>query len=393
MRNFRILITVVAAALAAVAGCSSSQQPAADRGIAVAAKEVPPKRLALVIGNAHYTSGPLSNPANDAELIARTLKGLGFTVHLYTDGSQRQMKAAIRDFGAELHASAPNVVGLFYYAGHGVQVNGRNYLIPVGAQINGDADVDIEAVSADSVLQQMKESNARLNFLILDACRNNPFVRSSRSASRGLAEMPASAGVMIAYSTSPGDVAADGSGRNSPYSEALSRAMRSSAMPAELMFKEVRDAVWRTTAERQIPWESSSLMGQNFYFASAGPDSRLANTTAAPPAVRPAQAPADPEPAVAARTTQPPSADAEAARKASAVRVATAPRPATARAPAAEPAPAERAAAANKAAQAGRKLANSLTNFGLGIYGGAKDAVKRPRSAGDCPSGKAENCN
>jgi uncharacterized caspase-like protein len=108
------------------------------------------------------------------------------------------MKNAIREFGEALEAAAPNVVGLFYYAGHGVQVNGRNYLIPVSATINSDADVDIEAVSADAVLEQMRESRNRLNFLILDACRNNPFTRSSRSASRGLAQMDAPAGVLIA---------------------------------------------------------------------------------------------------------------------------------------------------------------------------------------------------
>jgi len=196
-----------------------------------------------------------------------SLMQVGFEVRLVTDGDQRAMKRAIQAFGETLESAGASAVGLFYYAGHGVQLNGRNYLIPVGAAIERDADVDIEAVSADWVIEQMRFARNRLNFVILDACRNNPFARSFRSGDRGLAKMDAPAGVLIAYSTAPGDVAADGTGRNSPYSEALAAAMRESAEPAELMFKRVRDQVRRSTTERQTPWESSSLTGDNFYFA------------------------------------------------------------------------------------------------------------------------------
>ena len=178
-------------------------------------------------------------------------------------------------------------MGLFYYAGHGVQLGGRNYLIPVGANIDRDADVEIEAVSADWVLEQMRYARNRLNFVILDACRNNPFARSFRSAGTGLAKMGAPAGVLIAYSTAPGDVAADGDGRNSPYTEALSRAMRESGEPAELMFKQTRDAVRLATAERQTPRESSSLTGQNFYFASTGRAAQPAALPSAQPVAPP----------------------------------------------------------------------------------------------------------
>ncbi len=228
------------------------------------------RRIALVVGNGRYASAPLTNPANDAALISSTLSGLGFEVRLVRDGDQRSLKRAIQEFGSALESGGPSAVGLFYYAGHGVQLNGRNYLIPVGADIQRDADVEIEAVSADWVIEQMRFARNRLNFVILDACRNNPFARSFRSADRGLAKMDAPAGVLIAYSTAPGDVAADGSGTNSPYSAALARWMRDSDQPAELMFKRVRDNVRRETTDRQTPWESSSLTGDNFYFARPG---------------------------------------------------------------------------------------------------------------------------
>jgi Caspase domain len=257
-----------------VAGCTAKQPPANDTRALDVSQSAPRmqqgegRRIALVVGNSRYASSPLTNPANDAELLATTLKDLGFEVRLLKNGDQVAMKRAIQEFGATLEKAGADSVGLFYYAGHGVQLNGLNYLIPVGANIDRDADVEIEAVSADWVLEQMRYARNRLNFVILDACRNNPFVRSSRSADRGLAKMDAPAGVLIAYSTAPGDVAADGAGNNSPYSEALARAMRSSDEPAELMFKQARDEVRRVTAERQTPWEASSLTGENFYFAA-----------------------------------------------------------------------------------------------------------------------------
>ncbi|MET0290996.1 MAG: caspase family protein [Steroidobacteraceae bacterium] len=262
------------AAVTMLAACSrESASPAAQAAVSNDSRSMPAgeeRRIALVIGNSAYASSPLLNPANDAELIGATLGQVGFEVRLVKDGDQRGMKRAIQEFGADLEKAGPSAVGLFYYAGHGVQLSGRNYLIPVGAQIQRDADVEIEAVGADWVLEQMRYARNRLNFVILDACRNNPFARSFRSSDTGLAKMDAPAGVLIAYSTAPGDVAADGSGRNSPYSAALAQWMRDSDQPAELMFKRVRDVVRRETTERQTPWESSSLTGDNFYFARRG---------------------------------------------------------------------------------------------------------------------------
>lgn len=227
-------------------------------------------RIALVIGNSEYPSGPLPNPANDAKLMSDTLHSLGFEVLLRRNADQTTMKRAIQEFGARLEKGGPGAVGLFYYAGHGIQLNGLNYLIPTTAQIEREGDVEIEAVSADWVLEQMRYARNRLNIVILDACRNNPFVRSMRSANHGLAVMDAPAGILIAYSTAPGTVAADGSGRNSPYTEALSRAMTDLHEPVEQVFKHVRVGVLSATANKQVPWESSSLTG-DFYFNGAQP--------------------------------------------------------------------------------------------------------------------------
>jgi hypothetical protein len=224
-------------------------------------------RNALVIGNGSYQQvGALSNPPNDARLMAETLRELDFEVIEVIDASQIEMKRAIRDFGTRLNEAGREGIGLFYYAGHGVQVDGANYIIPVNAQINKEGDVDIEAVNANSVLGMMEYSNSRLNFVILDACRNNPYSRGFRSATRGLAKMSAPTGSFIAYATSPGDVAVDGAGENSPYTAALVENIKEPGVPIEKVFREVRNEVRSKTNNQQTPWESSSLIGGDFYF-------------------------------------------------------------------------------------------------------------------------------
>jgi len=224
-------------------------------------------RIALVIGNSEYASGPLLNPANDAKLMADSLSSLGFEVIARRNADQITMKRAIEEFGSRLEKAGADAVGLFYYAGHGVQLNGRNYLIPTTARIEREGDVEIEAVSADWVIEQMRYARNGLNIVILDACRNNPFTRSMRSVDRGLATMDVPAGILIAYSTAPGAVAADGTGRNSPYTEALTQAMRDLHEPVEQLFKHVRVGVMNATSGKQVPWEASSLIG-DFYFAA-----------------------------------------------------------------------------------------------------------------------------
>jgi formylglycine-generating enzyme required for sulfatase activity len=235
--------------------------------LASAALQAEETRIALVIGNSDYSSGSLPNPANDAKLIGDALTTLGFDVIARRNADQITMKRAIQEFGSRLEKAGPSAVGLFYYAGHGVQLSGRNYLIPTTARIEREGDVEIEAVSADWVIEQMRYARNRLNIVILDACRNNPFTRSMRSVDHGLATMDAPAGILIAYSTAPGAVAADGTGRNSPYTEALTHAMRDMHEPVEQVFKHVRVGVMTATAGKQVPWESSSLTG-DFYFAA-----------------------------------------------------------------------------------------------------------------------------
>ena len=224
-------------------------------------------RVALVIGNSSYSDAPLKNPVNDARLVAKNLKRLGFKVILRTNASQQAMADAIGDFGQQLEQGS---VGLFFYAGHGIQSRGNNYLIPVDSKLKREAQLKYNAIDAGQVLEEMRLAGNSLNIVILDACRNNPLTRSFRSGKRGLAridDMPR--GTLLAYSTSPGDVAADGDGQNSPYTLALIDAMRQKDQPLELVFKEVTKRVQRSTRGEQLPWMTSSVTG-DFYFSGEG---------------------------------------------------------------------------------------------------------------------------
>ncbi len=222
------------------------------------------RRIALVIGNGTYKSAPLRNPVNDATDIADALGKFGFSVSLKTDANQRNMKQAILAFGKQLRNGG---VGLFYFAGHGIQVKGTNYLIPIGAQIESEGDVEFEAVDAGRVLAKMEDAANDLNIIILDACRNNPFGRSFRSSSRGLAKMDAPTGSILAYATAPGSIASDGPGRNGLYTSALLKHMMTPGVKIEDIFKQVRIEVVGASGKKQVPWEASSLMG-DFYFSA-----------------------------------------------------------------------------------------------------------------------------
>lgn len=223
-------------------------------------------RIALVIGNGAYEGLPaLPNPPNDARLIGDTLRQLDFEVLEHIDVDQHAMKRAIQDFGQRLEAAGADTVGLFYFAGHGVQAKGVNYLIPTAARIEREPDLEIEAIPLDWVLAQAEAARNRMNILILDACRDNPISRSVRSATRGFTAVDAPRGTLIAYATSPGDVALDGTGRNSPYTRALAETIGQPGLVAESAFRTVRVKVMDATGERQVPWENSSLTGE-FYF-------------------------------------------------------------------------------------------------------------------------------
>ena len=222
------------------------------------------KRIALVIGNAKYLSSPLRNPINDANDISKALKQSGFEVIDVRDANLQQMRSAVRNFGDRLINSDG---GLVYYSGHGIESKGRNYFIPVDTDIQRDDEIADQGLDVSLILDKMTTAGKGVNILIVDACRNDPFSRSFRSTSKGLAAMDAPRGTIIAYSTSPGKVASDGDpkARNSPYTKHLLAAIQVPNRPIEMVFKEVRRNVQTDTKNDQTPWENTSLSG-DFYF-------------------------------------------------------------------------------------------------------------------------------
>ena len=238
------------------------------RGMRVQQASPTERRVALVIGNSAYKDSPLLNPVNDARDLAAALREFGFEVIFGENLSLEQMERNIRVFGEKIRNGG---VGLFYYAGHGIQVRGSNYLIPAGATINIEEEIKYRSVDVGLVLAQMEDARNRLNIVILDACRNNPFARSFRSQQTGLASIDAPSGTLIAYATAPGSVASDGTGKNGLYTQELLKYMRIPEISIEQVFKRVRIAVREKTQGTQTPWESSSLVG-DFYFRAASPE-------------------------------------------------------------------------------------------------------------------------
>lgn len=231
------------------------------------------QRLALLIGNSHYThGGSLDNPVNDVRAMKQALENLDFTVMKYEDCSQKAMKRAMDKFGRKLNGKN---VGLFFYAGHGVQVDGHNYLLPVDAKLEAEQQVEYDCVRADRILANMESAGSRTNIVILDACRDNPFKRSWRRGTKGegLAFMNAPSGSLIAYSTAPGKTALDGRGDNSPYTSALLQHISTPNITILQMFQKVRSTVRSQSNYEQTPWESTSLNG-DFYFTTQAIDSR-----------------------------------------------------------------------------------------------------------------------
>ena len=227
---------------------------------------IPPqgRRIALVMGNSGYKIRPLRNSRNDADDMSRTLRASGFETIDLRDANLNQMRMAIRQFGDKL---LNYDVGLVYYSGHGAEVKGRNYFIPINADIQREDEIVDQSIDVSLILEKMNTAQKGVNILIVDACRDDPFGRGFRSGSRGLAQMDAPRGTIIAYATSPGKVASDGDPRerNSPYTKHLLRAMQFPNKPIEQVFKEVRRAVQSETRDQQTPWENTSLSG-DFYF-------------------------------------------------------------------------------------------------------------------------------
>lgn len=227
------------------------------------------KRYALIIGNSNYPKemGILKNPVNDATDIATELRNSDFEVQLLTNATYIQIREAVRKFHEKLSSGPKDqTVGLFYYAGHGVQYQDENYLVPVDAKVQYEDDIVRMCFPVQRmVLANMERSNSRMNIVILDACRNNPFPATNRSVSQGLTEMKRARGSFIAYATAPGSVASDGSGRNGLYTQELLKALKRPSLTIEQVFKEVRMNVLRLSGDRQYTWDSSNIVGE-FYF-------------------------------------------------------------------------------------------------------------------------------
>ncbi|MBE7417053.1 MAG: caspase family protein [Ideonella sp.] len=265
----RWLTTLTLGALAPIWAATSSRARAATGS-----------RLALVIGNADYKVGALKNPANDARAMADSLRGLGFDVTLRENASLREMLDAFQKFSISGQAADVRVV---YYAGHGVQVKGRNYLLPVDTEIHAEDEMPSKSADLNALLERLGSIKRGINVVILDACRNNPFsgqplvgpdgraLRYRGAAPSGLAPADAPLGSMVAFATAPGGVALDNpSDRHSLYTKHLLEQLQSPGLPVELLFKRVRLAVARETGGVQVPWESSSLTGDFCFRTLAG---------------------------------------------------------------------------------------------------------------------------
>jgi uncharacterized caspase-like protein len=270
-------LSVISLCLAGLLAALALAEPAAAQ-----------KRVALIIGNGAYThAGQLANPANDAADMAAALKDLGIEVILGLDLDKRGFDSRLRDFSRAL---ADADTGILYYAGHGLQVGLRNYLVPTDAQLQSERDLEFETVALDFVMRQMEIGReGRTNIVFLDACRDNPLARNlaramgTRSAGvgRGLAEVQAGVGTFIAYATKPGEVALDGDGRNSPFTAALAKGVKAPGKSLTAVMVDVRKEVLAATRSRQVPWDHSALTGE-FYFNLASAPAMLPKT--APPA-------------------------------------------------------------------------------------------------------------
>src|SRR5450432_2690962 len=231
-------------------------------------------RVALVIGQSNYHSVvALPNPANDARAMSRLLGDAGFDVTSAADLSQNEMREKVSDFAAKVAAKGPDTVALVFYAGHGLQIDGENFLVPVDVDPKREADIPLQAVRLNDILNTLTSVPSRMRILLLDSCRNNPFPAINQSAGHGLAIVDAKTGApgtFLSFSTSPGAEAEDGNGADSPYTSALLLAAKEPGLSIEDTFKRVRVSVNKATEGRQTPWDSSSLTDDFRFFGSPG---------------------------------------------------------------------------------------------------------------------------
>jgi len=258
--------------LAALASCAAlqAQSPEKGRGAVIAKQEVvATRKVALVIGNDRYRVQPLDNPARDAEAMGKVLRELGFETQVLTNADRLATVRALQAFTQRLHSAA---VGLFFFAGHGVQMAGTNYLIPTDADLGSEDQVKYNTLRLDDVLATLDQAGVKARIVILDACRNNPFERG-RGGAGGLAAVTiAPEGTLISYATSPGRVALDGApGGNGLFTTHLLQALQTPGLPIEQVFKLTRGKVIEASRGRQVPWESTSLTGSAPLVLRTGP--------------------------------------------------------------------------------------------------------------------------
>jgi hypothetical protein len=266
MSRFKSLL-LCAALLASLLGLGQGGAAFAQTTAeSASAPRAPEQRVALVIGNSNYQNAPpLQNPDSDAQSMAQLLNSAGFEVIAATDLTHDDMIKVLRDFSAKISGRGPNTVAMIYYAGHGVQLAGENYLVPVDAKISSPSDLASNAVRLVDVMGTLESIPSRMRIVLLDACRNNPFP-DVNDAGRGLAIVDAPNGSIVGYSTAPGTEALDGAGNHSPYTSAFLHLAREPNLPIEQLFKRVRLEVNNSTDGRQTPWESSSLTSDFYFF-------------------------------------------------------------------------------------------------------------------------------
>jgi len=278
---------IAAAAAAAFATSVTAQERTeapASTGFELAQAAQSENRVALVIGNSAYqVNKPLNNPVNDAQAVSQMLNQAGFEVVMAFDLTRDIMKQTVEEFAARVLEKGNNTVAMVYYAGHGVQADGENYLIPIDAKFSDENDLPEQGVKLADIVAALEATQTKARIVVVDACRNNPFGGSANDENGGLALVDAPEGALIAYSTAPGTVAFDGLGKHSPYAAAFMRTARTPNLPVEQVFKKVRLLVNDSTDKKQTPWDSARLKTEFVFFASA--DAPVANAVPAKVAV------------------------------------------------------------------------------------------------------------
>lgn len=303
-----VLLSLTLCLMTFVAGTSRAESRRIEIPAAEPTKDIPVtpgERVALLIGNADYESvTPLSNPSNDIKEFSNALSKVGFEVMVRENVlTNREMDEAVEEFANKLRRKQ---VGLFYYSGHGLQLNGENYLVPIKAKIKVEKDIDYECFPANKLVRYMDEAKSPMNIVILDACRNNPFKGQSRSIGGGLAKMAAANQMVIAYATDPDKKAEDGDpGKNSPYMKNILKNMYKPGLTIEQFFKEVRKGVLEETGQSQRPWETSCLTTDFSFIPAEGFPAPVSAVETAKPVTETPKPADSPQPSVAAPAVTP----------------------------------------------------------------------------------------